>query len=162
MGADCCCYEYYCECNKNKCYDLGECTCPPGFVRQIVDTDACCPIARCCQTTTVTSTKTTSYTTRTVTHTTPTTHIKATPRECATQPKCASDEFAQEYQIDECCCGYKCIPQDCKKVECTEPVPCCSYCEDLCFHQIDDCCCTYTCECNTSKCIDLGDCPCPC
>merc|ERR1712106_295909 len=164
IDADCCCYEYYCECNKNKCYDLGECTCPPGFVRQIVDTDACCPIARCCQTTTVTSTKTTSYTTRTVTHTTPTTHIiTTTPTVCIDREGCEREYGECWTYEEEPCMTYTCYstnnikatPRGCA----TQPK--CASDEFAQEYQIDDCCCTYTCECNTSKCIDLGDCPCP-
>merc|ERR1712235_42474 len=201
IDADCCCYEYYCECNKSKCFKLGEATCPAGYYRQVVETNACCPVAKCCSTTTDYTTKTISYTTATLTTITPTTHItptpmkvcidregcereygecwtyeeepcmtytcysanniQATPRQCATQPKCRSDQIMQEYPIDDCCCGYRCLDQECAKVTCSEVVPCCNYCEELEFHPIDECCCTYSCKCARSKCVPLGDCPCP-
>merc|ERR1711962_203860 len=65
MGEECCC-RYECQCNKNKCSDLGDCPCPEGFERQIVDDDCCCPVAKCvpCEyPTTTTPTKTPKETT---------------------------------------------------------------------------------------------------
>ena len=44
--SECCC-QYKCVCNRAKCADIGDATCPQGYERAIIDADICCPKAKC-------------------------------------------------------------------------------------------------------------------
>merc|ERR1712235_148761 len=164
IDADCCCYEYYCECNKSKCFKLGEATCPAGYYRQVVETNACCPVAKCCSTTTDYTTKTISYTTATLTTITPTTHITPTPMKVCIDREGCEREYGECWTYEEePCMTYTCYsanniqatPRECA----TQPK--CRSDQIMQEYPIDDCCCTYSCKCARSKCVPLGDCPCP-
>merc|ERR1712142_603898 len=164
IDADCCCYKYSCECNKDKCFHLGEETCPAGYRRTVVDTDACCPVARCCSVTVtpdVTAT-TPCTTTKTVTKT-PVTHVTPlTPCIVCVDITGCERAYGESWTFENdpctvytCCavndiratkreCGYKRVA--CKATECER------------VHKIDECCTKYTCvpgDCEYVECPDV-------
>ena len=97
-----CCEEFYCECDKSRCFKLGHCDCPTGYELQSIVKGECCDRPKCVKiecTTTTHVPPTHTETIVTATHTTTST-ISCTPGTptCPPPPKlCIDAEGCERY-----------------------------------------------------------------